>query len=102
MEKTELKQFYYNKLLGKIKEFYSTQEAFAAALGIGRVSLSQRLNNKIEFSQLEIYNATKLLNIEVADIPTYFYCTIEPKINNEKKPEQDKVQTKKRRGRKKK
>ncbi|SFR80952.1 DUF739 family protein [Anaeromicropila populeti] len=101
-EKKELKQFYYNKLLGKIKEFYNTQEAFAAALGIGRVSLSQRLNNKIEFSQMEIYNSAKLLDIEIAEISTYFYCTEEPKINSEKEPEQKKTETKKRRGRKKK
>ncbi|SFS01440.1 DUF739 family protein [Anaeromicropila populeti] len=102
MEKKEIKHFYYNKLLGKIKEKYNTQEAFAVALGIGRVSLSQRLNNKLGFSQMEIYNAIKLLNIDIEEIPVYFYCTVDPKLNSEKELEEKEVPKKKRRGRKKK
>ena len=43
--------FDYAKLRGKIKEVYRTQDEFAKALGIGRVSLSQRLNNTLDFSQ---------------------------------------------------
>lgn len=45
----------YDKLRGKIKEVCGTQDAFAEKLGIGRVSLSQRLNNQLEFSQDEIF-----------------------------------------------
>ena len=45
--------FDYSKLRGRIKEKYDTQDAFADAIGIGRVSLSKRLNNQLEltFSQ---------------------------------------------------
>ena len=71
----------YDKLRGKIKEVCGTQDAFAEKLGIGRVSLSQRLNNQLEFSQDEIFKPCEILNqaerfarvvIELAVI----YCSI--------------------------
>ncbi len=40
----------YSKLRGKIKEVCGTQDVFAEKINIGRVSLSQRLNNLLEFS----------------------------------------------------
>ena len=70
--------FSYNKLLGKIKEIYGTQEEFAMALGIGRVSLSQRLNNKLDFSQSEVYRSCRLLGIPQDKISSYFFqCNTE-------------------------
>jgi len=63
----------YSKLLGKIKEVYGTQEKFAEALGIGRVSLSQRLNCKLEFSQNEMNRSIELLGLNKAEIPLYFF-----------------------------
>lgn len=65
--------FNYNKLLGKIKEVFHTQEKYAQALGIGRVSVSQRLNNKLEFSQNEILKSCKLLGISKLEMPSYFF-----------------------------
>lgn len=67
-------KYNYSKLLGKIKEIYDTQEKFALALGIGRVSLSQRLNGKLEFSQNEILKSCELLSIKKKDIPLYFFA----------------------------
>jgi DNA-binding XRE family transcriptional regulator len=64
----------YSKLRGRIKEIYSTQDAFAEAIGIGRVSLSQRLNGKLEFTNNEIQNACEVLNIETKDIYLYFFA----------------------------
>ena len=63
----------YNKLRGKIKEIFGTQDQFAEAIGMGRVSLSQRLNNQLEFSQEEIFKACDTLHIDYADIPAYFF-----------------------------
>ena len=51
----------YDKLRGKIKEVCGTQDVFAEKLGIGRVSLSQRLNNQLEFSQDEIFKSCEVL-----------------------------------------
>ncbi|WP_236894818.1 DUF739 family protein [Clostridium beijerinckii] len=65
--------FDYSKLRGKIKEVYGTQDKFAKALGIGRVSLSQRLNNVLDFSQEEINNSCGILGITKEDIPAYFF-----------------------------
>lgn len=67
--------FDYSKLRGKIKEVFGTQDNFAKALGIGRVSLSQRLNNYLDFSQEEIDKAYKLLNLSKEEIPRYFFTT---------------------------
>lgn len=66
----------YSKLRGKIKEVCGTQDAFAEKLGIGRVSLSQRLNNMLEFTQQEMYKACEILDIPLADITLYFFAII--------------------------
>lgn len=63
----------YDKLRGKIKEVCGTQDSFAEKLGIGRVSLSQRLNNQLEFSQDEIFKACEILHIDVSDLAAYFF-----------------------------
>lgn len=63
----------YSKLLGKIREKYGTQDKFADALKLGRVSLSMSLNSKREFSQGEIDASIDLLGLEKRDIPEYFF-----------------------------
>ena len=63
----------YSKLRGRIIEVCGTQDAFASLLGIGRVSLSKRLNNQLEFSQDEILKACDILGIDRKDIPVYFF-----------------------------
>lgn len=65
--------FNYNKLRGKIREKFETQDAFAEAIGIGRTSLSLRLNGKLEFSQQEINKSIEALGLSESDIPTYFF-----------------------------
>lgn len=67
--------FDYSKLRGKIKEIYGTQEKFATAIGIGRVSLNQRLNNSAEFKQAEIQKSCELLEIPKEEIAKYFFAT---------------------------
>lgn len=63
----------YDKLRGKIKEVCGTQDMFAEKLGIGRVSLSQRLNNQLEFSQDEIFKSCEILKIDLSDMREYFF-----------------------------
>lgn len=65
--------FDYRKLKGRIKELYNTQDNFSKALGLGRTSLSQRLNNYLEFSQDEIYKSCELLELDLKEIPEYFF-----------------------------
>lgn len=64
----------YSKLKGRIKEICDTQDEFASRLGIGRVSLSQRLNNQLEFTQDEMFKSCEVLEFEVSDIPLYFFA----------------------------
>lgn len=74
-------QYNYNRLKGRIRERYHTQEKFADALGIGRVSLSQRLSNKLEFTQDEIYRACCLLEIDIAEAWDYFFSDVYVRAN---------------------
>lgn len=63
----------YSKLRGRIREVCGTQDKFSSELGIGRVSLSQRLNNQLEFTQDEIFKACDILKIQKEEISTYFF-----------------------------
>lgn len=65
--------FDYRKLRGKIKEVCNTQANFAAAIGLGRTSLNQRLNNILEFSQSEMEKSAEVLGFRKEEIPTYFF-----------------------------
>ena len=67
----------YSKLRGRIKEKFNTLDSFAEALGMSRTSLSQRLNNQLEFSQNEIAKAMVLLDEDEVNIVDFFYI---PKV----------------------
>ena len=69
--------FDYTELVKLIIFKFDTQENFANALGIGRVTLSAKLNNKVCFNQREIKKAAMLLGIREAEIPRYFFA---PKV----------------------
>lgn len=69
--------FAYDKLKGKIKEVFGTQEAFATALGIGRTSLYSKLNNNTEFTQTEMLKSMELLHLEKSEVDSYFFT---PKV----------------------
>ena len=63
----------YNKLRGRIKEYYNTQEAFAKSINLSATSLNNKLNNKIPFTQEEIYDAIINLKIEALEIQDIFF-----------------------------
>ena len=65
--------FDYRKLRKRIRERYKTERAFAEAIGIGRVSLSGRLNNRLDFSRTEIMHACEALDVPETEISTYFF-----------------------------
>lgn len=66
-------QFDYSRLKGRIVEVFGTQDAFAEAIKLGRVSVSQRLNNKLEFSQGEILRSAEVLHFPLSQISDYFF-----------------------------
>ena len=65
--------FNYSKLRGRIREKYGTEANFADALGIGRVSLSKRLNNLLDFSRIEMLRSCELLDVSSQELPEYFF-----------------------------
>lgn len=71
----------YNKLRGKIKEKFGTQSAFAKAMGLSDVSVSNKLNNNVEWGQEEIEKSVMVLDIEYTDIHSYFFTHNVEKIS---------------------
>lgn len=63
----------YSKLRGKIKEKCGTQLKFAKLMELSHVSISDKLNNKIDFSQEDIEKAIKILGIDKSEISLYFF-----------------------------
>lgn len=63
----------YNKLRGKIKEVFGSQENFAKEIGISNTSLSKKLNCKSGISQSDIKKWSELLSIDSADYGAYFF-----------------------------
>lgn len=73
-EKNISLMFDYSKLRGKIREVFGTQENFAKALGISSATISDKLNNKTEWTQKEIDKAAKLISVAKEGIPEYFFA----------------------------
>lgn len=70
-------EFDYSKLRGRIKEICGTQENYADAIHLGRVSVSQRLNNFTEFTQGDMFRSACVLRFDVSEIGEYFFT---PKV----------------------
>ena len=66
--------FDYSKLLGKIKEKGLTQETLAKEIGITPGSMSEKLNNKANFKQKEIFWICHILCIAIDEIGVYFFA----------------------------
>ena len=65
--------FDYCKLRGRIREKYGTEQKFAAAMGMGRVTLSAKLNNDGDFTRNQMLKAAQLLELDASQIPEYFF-----------------------------
>ena len=72
-------QFDFSKLSGRIVEKFGTRGNFAAAVGIGESSLSEKLNNKRAMDSNEImeWSAPGLLDIPPEKLHIYF---LTPKV----------------------
>lgn len=61
-----------NKLKAKMIEYGFTIMSLAKELGISKTSLSQKVNNKVRFSQQNIRDITRLLNLNGSDVIDIF------------------------------
>ena len=68
--------FDYSKLRGRIREKYGTEQKFAVAMGIGRVSLSSKLNNESDFTRKQMLRAAEVLDLDATQIPEYFFTAV--------------------------
>lgn len=66
----------YSKLCGKIREIFGTQEAFAYGMGMSTTTLSNKLNNKVQWTQREMKKAVRLIGEPVSKIPAYFFAEL--------------------------
>ena len=66
-------KYHYRKLIGRIVELYGTRKAFAEALGLSENSLSLKLNGKTGFSQDDIIEWSKLLNISQDEYGSFYF-----------------------------
>ena len=65
--------FDYSKLKGRIIEKGSNYHEFAEKIGITDSGLSLRLNNHMNFKQMEIKKACEILEIPDTEIKNYFF-----------------------------
>ena len=76
--------FDFSKLKGRIKEIYGTQSSFAIAMLMNEATLSNKLNNNVEFSPKEIVRALLLLSIDFNKVKDYFF-TLKVQKNEQNK-----------------
>ena len=69
-------KFDYSALRGKIREKFTRQSDFAAALGVSPSTLSKKLNNSSEWNHGEIVHACELLDIPLEDAGSYFFVPL--------------------------
>lgn len=71
----------YRKLSLKIIEVYETHKKFAKVIGASESKLSRFFNHKAFLSQGEILEWADLLGIKHLDIPDYFFCPCNDKMD---------------------
>lgn len=65
--------FDYRKLRGRIRERCGTQSKFANAIELSEVSVSNKLNNNVEWGQEEMESVIEVLDIPFSEIHSYFF-----------------------------
>lgn len=63
----------YSKLRGRIKEKFSTQAEFSKYIKLSEVSVSNKLNNVVDWGQEEMEKAISALDIPHSEIHQYFF-----------------------------
>lgn len=65
--------FDYSKLRGRIKEKAGSETKFAPTVDMTPASLSSKLNQKTDFTSIEIQKMCKELDIPILEISDYFF-----------------------------
>lgn len=75
-------KYNFNKLKGKIREIFGTQNEFAEAMNMAPNTLSSKLNNATDFSSNEISKAVELLKISSSSDAWNIFFTKEVENNS--------------------
>lgn len=73
----------YRKLRGRIREKFGTQAEFSRNIGLSEVSVSNKLNNVVDWGQDEMESAIVALEIPFSDIHSYFFTHLAEKSSTE-------------------
>lgn len=65
--------FDFSRLRGRIVEIFSSQRNFSKYINMSESMISARLNNDIEMTNKEIIQWANALEIEITEIPRYFF-----------------------------
>lgn len=68
--------FDYSRLNGRIAEKCGSQAEFAKQMGLSERSVSLKLNNKRLWKQSEMLKASKILDVSLSELHTYFFATL--------------------------
>jgi cyanate lyase len=63
----------YSKLLGRIKECGLTQKQLATAIGKNQSTVNAKINGQFSFTQKEIGDVCRVLDIPNDEIGEYFF-----------------------------
>ncbi len=74
----------YNKLRGRIKEYFGTIDNFAEKMNLSSTAVINKLCNRSPFKQPEITLACTLLEITDEEIHIYFFTLKVDKISTNK------------------
>lgn len=66
--------FEYAKLRGRIVEKYGSIASFSDHLGISKTQISKKMTGKAGFSQSDIVEWSRLLDIDLKDVGLFFYA----------------------------
>lgn len=64
----------YAKLRGRIVEKFGSQRAFAAEVGQSEQTVTKKMNDPEGFTQADMLKWCSLLDIEIEEIPEYFFA----------------------------
>lgn len=64
----------FTRLRGRIKGEGLTEDQLASRIGISKSTMSEKLNEKSEFSRKEIYLISRELKLSEAELNDYFFC----------------------------
>lgn len=67
-------KYNYSKLLGRLRERGFTQEQLAKEIGKNKCTISAKVNNQFSFTQEEMDDICRVLDISNDEIGEYFFA----------------------------